>query len=152
MYKAEAHNWPSAAKVLSITTSLSPAWRLRLADRTDVPDEYDPFVAYLRKLEGNNFLAPTSGPSYSSAVHGDPMDTTVGYAAVGSYPRPATPGPYYTPSAPSPITRPSREQRKQWQAQGLYRKYGRSGHFANKCPHSVVINILRLLESDSDSE
>ncbi|KAK1828823.1 hypothetical protein QBC39DRAFT_144138 [Podospora conica] len=105
--------------------------RAKLADRTDVPhDKYDDLVAYLRKLEGNQFLA---APQYAAQHHGEPMDTSIGHTAI---PLPALP----RTSASTP--RPSREQKQQWQAQGLCRRCGRSGHFANKCHYAVTIGMM----------
>jgi hypothetical protein len=56
LHRAEAHNWPDAAKKTALLTSLAPQWQRRLAERSELPATYDALVATLRQLDGNTFL------------------------------------------------------------------------------------------------
>ncbi|KAK4182608.1 hypothetical protein QBC35DRAFT_467971 [Podospora australis] len=54
LYRANAHVWPDAAKIVSLLVSLNNTWRTRIAERTDIPQAHQrPQAGLADNLIGN---------------------------------------------------------------------------------------------------
>ncbi|CCC06007.1 hypothetical protein SMACR_00223 [Sordaria macrospora] len=145
LYRAKANTWPDQAIINSLMSSLNDEWLGRLRERPDAPDSYSELCAYLRRLDGNNFLGGSTGHS-SAAVQdkGEPMEIAV-----------ARIQPTGGSSRAGSSSGPSDAQRKRWKKKGACIACGSPSHWSKECPINqgqTRIRYIRATESDGGLE